>query len=112
MERWREVLHTKTYVMVAWDHRNDPRPQIVALRKPFGIDPPLDRLDPEFPERLLQALAREHRLYLYDPETIKGSDVFGFIISREKLDAREIQQIESWHWGEGFHEVYSSYGSR
>src|SRR5437867_13322623 len=112
MERWREVLHTKTYVMVAWAHRNDPRPQIVALRKPFGIDPPLDRLDPEFPELLLQALAREHRLYLYDPETITGSDVFGFIISRQKLDARVIQQIESWHWGAGLHEVYSSYGPR
>src|SRR5207247_11168603 len=59
MERWREVLHTKTYVMVAWDHRNDPRPQIVALCKPFGIAPPLDRLDAEFPERLLIAIADE-----------------------------------------------------
>jgi len=42
MERWREALHKKMYVMVAWDHRNDPGPQIVALCKPFGIDPPLD----------------------------------------------------------------------
>ena len=49
MERWREVLHTKTYVMVAWDHRNDPGPQIIALCKPFGIDPPLDTPRPGIP---------------------------------------------------------------
>jgi len=112
MERWREVLHTKTYVMVAWDHRNDPRPQIVALCKPFGIDPPLDRLDPEFPERLLQALAHKHQLYLYDVPSLEGSDAYGFVLSREPLDERELQQIEAWHWQEPFGEVYRSDLSR
>jgi len=112
MERWREVLHTKTYVMVAWDHRNDPRPQIVALCKPFGIDPPLDRLDPEFPERLLQALAHKHQLYLYDVPSLEGSDAYGFVLSREPLDERELQQIEAWHWQDPFGEGYRSDLSR
>ena len=112
MERWREVLHTKTYVMVAWDHRNDPRPQIVALCKPFGIDPPLDRLDPEFPERLLQALAHKHQLYLYDVPSLEGSDAYGFVLSREPLDERELQQIEADFWQEPFGEVYRSDLSR
>ena len=108
MERWREVLHTKTYVMVAWDHRNDPRPQIVALRKPFGIDPPLDTLDREFPERLLRAIADEYALYLYDVPSLEGSDAHGFVLSREPLDERELQQIEAWHWQEPFDGVYDS----
>ena len=108
MERERATLRRKTYVMHTWDHRADPGPQIAHLFGPFGIDPPLGTLDADFPERLLKALARKHRLYLYDVPSLEGSDAYGFILSREKLNAREIQQIEADYWGEPFDEVYPS----
>jgi hypothetical protein len=31
----------------------------------------------------------------YDVPSLEGSDVYGFILSQEKLTAREIQQIEA-----------------
>jgi len=37
---------------------------------------------------------------------LEGSDAYGFIVSKEKLTAREIQQIEADYWGEDFDEVY------
>ena len=56
----------------------------------------------------LKALARKHRLYLYDVPSLEGSDAYGFILSREKLSEREIQQIEADYWGENFDDVYPS----
>src|SRR2546426_10331841 len=102
------VRNTKPSVMVGGDHKNDPSPRIVALGEPFGIAPPLDRLDAEFPERLLRAIADEYALYLYDVPSLEGSDAYGFVLSREPLDERELQQIEAWHWQEPFDGVYDS----
>ena len=73
--------------MRTWDHRADLGPQIVHLFGPFGIDPRLGTLDADFPERLLKALARKHRLYLYDVPSLEGSDAYGFILSRERSSA-------------------------
>ncbi len=70
------------------------------------------RLDREFPERLLRAIADEYALYLYDVPSLEGSDAYGFVLSREPLDERELQQIEAWHWQEPFGEVYRSDLSR
>ena len=70
------------------------------------------RLDREFPERLLRAIADEHGLHVYVAATLEGSDAYGFVLSREPLDERELQQIEAWHWQEPFGEVYRSDLSR
>ena len=48
------------------------------------------RLDREFPERLLRAIADEYALYLYDVPSLEGSDAYGFVLSREPLDEREL----------------------
>jgi hypothetical protein len=61
---------------------------------------------PEFPWRLLEAIARKHGLHVYGVPGLEGSDVYGFILSRETLTRREIQQIEADYWGEDFDEVY------
>jgi hypothetical protein len=78
----------------------------MELCRPFKIRPRLVGLDPEYPERLLKPLARKHGLHLYDVPSLEGSDVYGFILSREKLSRREIQQIEADYWGEDVDDVY------
>jgi len=109
---WRSRLYKKTYTMEAWDWKEPPRGRISLLCRPFGIRPRFASLDPESPERLLKALASKHRLHLYDVPSLEGSDVYGFILSKEKLNAREIQQIEADYWGEEFDEVYDPARSR
>src|SRR3989442_15484034 len=103
-----EALNKNVDVMVGWEHKNDPAPNTAPLSTPFGVDPPLDTLDREFPERLLRAIADEYALYLYDVPSLEGSDAHGFVLSREPLDERELQQIEAWHWQEPFDGVYDS----
>lgn len=109
---WRSKLYRKTYTMEAWDWKENPRPYISALCRTFGIRPRFASLDPEFPERLLGALARKHRIHLYDVPSLEGSDTYGFVLSKEKLSGREIQQIEADYWGEDFDEVYDPSVSR
>lgn len=94
--------------MAAWDWKDDPKPHIRALCRPFGIKPSLKALEPERPEVLLEAAAAKHGLHLYDAPSLEGSDVYGFILSREPLAPREIQQVEADYWGEDFDEVYES----
>ena len=103
---WRKRLYEKKFEMLAWDWKEDPRPNIRALCRPFKLRPSLKELDPERPERLLEKIARRHGLHLYDVPSLEGSDVYGFILSREVLSRREIQQIEADYWGEDFDEVY------
>jgi hypothetical protein len=103
---WRSKLYRKTFVMEAWDWNENAWPRIKALCRPFSVRPRLSELDPESPETLLRALALAHRLHLYDAPTLEGSDVYGFILSKEKLSAREIQQIEADCSGQQFDEVY------
>ena len=109
---WRTKLYAKTYTMEAWDWKEDPRRYVRALCRPFGIRPRLTDLDPGYPEKLLELIASKHRLHLFDVPSLEGSDVYGFILSQEKLTAREIQQIEADYWGEDFDEVYDSSRSR
>jgi hypothetical protein len=56
--------------------------------------------------RLIRAITRKHSLHVYDVPGLEGSDAYGSIVSKEKLSAREIQQIEADYWGEDFDEVY------
>ena len=109
---WRSRLYRKTYTMEAWDWKEPPRGRISLLCHAFGIRPRFAALDPKSPELLLKALAREHRLHLYDVPSLEGSDTYGFILSKEKLSAREMQQIEADYWGEDFDEVYAPTDSR
>src|SRR5437870_1242839 len=109
---WRSKLYAQTYTMQAWDWKEDARRYVRALCRPFGIRPRLTDLDPEYPEKLLELLARKHRVQLYDVPSLEGSDTYGFILSQEKLTAREIQQIEADYWGEDFDKVYDSSWSR
>src|SRR5262249_23757290 len=44
-----------------------------------------------------RASSRPYR-HLYDVPSLEGSDVYGFILSREALTKREIQQIEADYW--------------
>lgn len=103
---WRERLSRKRYEMAAWDWKDDPRPHIRALCRPFGVRPFLKELDRKYPEKLLAVIACEHGLHVYDAPSLDGSDVFGFILSRERLTRREIQQVEADYWGEDFDDVY------
>ena len=107
-EAWRTTLYKKKYEMVAWDWKDDPKPHIRDLCRPFGLRPSLKQLDPEYPEKLLGSIAVERGLRVYDVPSLDGSDVYGFILSRESLTRREIQQIEADFWGEDFDEVYNS----
>src|SRR5262245_62610792 len=84
--------------MVAWDRKDDPRPHIRALFRTFRLRPSLKELDPASPENLLGTIATRHRLHLYDVPSLEGSDVYGFVLSREVLAKREIQQIEADYW--------------
>jgi hypothetical protein len=110
--QWRSRLYKKSYTMEAWDWKEDPRSYIRALCRPFGIRPRLADLVAEYPERLLGAIARKRRLHLYDVPGLEGSDVYGFILSKEKLTAREVQQIEADYWSEDFAEVYGGFVNR
>jgi hypothetical protein len=92
--------------MVAWDWKEDPKPHIRNLCRFFRLRPSLRHLEPEYPERLLQTIASTHNLHVYDVPSLEGSDVYGFILSREPLSRREIQQVEADFWGEDFDEVY------
>lgn len=103
---WRESLYKKQYTMIAWDWKDDPKPHIRTLCRPFGVRPSLKELDPEYPERLLAVIAEEQGLHVYDAPSLDGSDVYGFILSRERLAKREIQQVEADYWGEDFRDVY------
>lgn len=104
--KWRKVLYKKTYVTEAWDWKENPRYFIRSLFGRFGLRPSLKGLNPESPEAFIHALAREHHLREYDLPSVAGSDVYGFILSREPLAKREIQQIDADYWGEDFDEVY------
>ena len=99
-------LYKKTFDMAAWDWKEDPRPHIRALFRAFRLRPSLKPLDPAYPERLLGTISSRHGLHLYDVPSLEDSDVYGFILSRETLTKREIQQIEADYWGEEFDEVY------
>ena len=92
--------------MESWDWKNSPKPFLSALLGYFGIRPRFAGLDPEQPERWLRAVAGRHGLHVYDPPSIDGSDVYGFIVSKQRLSRREIQQIEADHWGETFDTVW------
>src|SRR4051812_4729379 len=103
---WRATLYKKKYEMAAWDWKDDPKPHIRDLCRPFDLRPSLKQLDPEYPEKLLGSIAVKRGLCVYDVPSLDGSDVYGFILSRESLTRREIQQIEADFWGEDFDEVY------
>jgi hypothetical protein len=103
---WRTALYGKTFKMQAWDWKEDPAPNIRALCRPLRVRLQLKQLNLKDPERVMKAVAREHRLHLYDVPSLEGSGVYGFILCREALSRREIQQIEADYWGEDFEEVY------
>lgn len=104
--RWRRILYRKTFTTEAWDWKENPRPYVRALCRHFGVPRSLKGLDPKVPEAFLRKIAKAHHLRLYDMVTLEGSDVYGFILSREALAKREIQQIEADYYGENFDEVY------
>ena len=104
--KWRKVLYKKTYVTEAWDWKENSRPFIRSLLGRFELRPSLKGLNPELPEAFIRARARKHHLRAYDLPSVDGSDVYGFILSREPLTKREIQQIDADYWGEDFDEIY------
>lgn len=105
---WRKRLwDKKKWEILAWDWKENPRPYIRALCKSFDVRPALKELDPSRPEILLGAIAKREGLRLYEVPSLEGSDVYGFILSRDTLTKREMQQIEAWYWGEEFDEVYN-----
>jgi hypothetical protein len=103
---WRKKLYKKTFSVQAWDWKADPRWFLSEMCETFALSPSFTKLDPERPERWLATLARKHRLRVYDLPSIEGSDIYGFILAKERLNRREIQQIEADYWGETFDTVY------
>jgi hypothetical protein len=98
-KHWRSRLYAKTHEIQAWDCKWKPRPFISALCRPFGIRPHFSTLNPEYPEVFLKVLARKHGLQAYELPSLVGSDAYGFILSKETLNRREIQQLD-----DDFHE--------
>ena len=103
---WRKKLYKKTFSVQAWDWKADPRPFLSTMCATFGLRPRFTKLEPERPDRWLAAFALEHTLRVYDLPSIDGSDIYGFILAKQRLNRREIQQIEADHWGETFDTVY------
>lgn len=87
--------------------KDDPKPHIRDLCRPFGLRPSLKRLDPEYSEKLPGSTAGERSLRISDVPSLDGSDVYGLLLSRESRTRREIQEIEADFWGEDFDEVYN-----
>lgn len=92
---WRKARYRKTFITEAWDWKENPRPYIRSLCGKYGVRPSMKTLDPNVPEVFLRKVAKAHRLRLHDMPTLEGSDVYGFIPSREALSKREIQQVEA-----------------
>src|SRR5262245_8843573 len=106
---WRAKLARKKYEIYTWDWKENAKPYITALCKPFGIRPTFTNFDPYSPDQLLLRIARKHRLHLYQVPGLEGSDAYGFVLSKQTLDTRELQQIEADNFGEEFDEVYGGY---
>ena len=99
-EGWQARLRRKTYEMAAWDWKESPKPYIKSLLQPFGIRPTFSGFDPEKQTLYIATLAVEHGLHLYEAPSLVGSDTFGFVLSKQTLDTRDLQQIEADYWGE------------
>jgi hypothetical protein len=110
-EGWQASLLRKTYAMAVWDWKEGPKPYIRSLFKPFGIRPAFTGFDTEKQTLYIAALAVERRLHLYEVPSLVGSDTFGFVLSRQTLDTRDLQQIEADYWGEDSHEVDGGHSS-
>jgi hypothetical protein len=95
------------YTIEAWNWKEDPRPYLRAMCPTFELESSVGRLDPKRPDRWLRAFARKHRLRVYDPPSVEGLDIDGYILAKEPLSRREIQQIEADYWGEDFDSVYA-----
>jgi serine/threonine-protein kinase len=99
-EGWQARLRRKTYEMAAWDWKEPPKPYIKSLFRPFGIRPTFSGFDPEKQTLYIATLAVEHGLHLYEVPSLVGSDTFGFVLSKQMLDTRDLQRIETDYWGD------------
>lgn len=91
---WRDKLYEKDWAVEIWHRKDDPRARVRWLLERLEVPARLVNFDVKHPERALERIAKRYDLHLYDIVRRKPPSVYGFILSKEELSAREVRHIE------------------